>query len=85
MKRSSPQHPSLPRYGQALPLSSASAMSSMNAMTYYRSTSGSNRELNVGIIVTMVLIALLIFLELTRPVVEGRITLVHHPPHPVPK
>ncbi len=47
-------------------------MSSMSTMTYYQSTFGSDMGLNVGIITAIVLIALLIFLELTQPVVEGK-------------
>ena len=51
---------------------STSVMSSMSTMTYYQSTFGSDMGLNVGIITAIVLIALLIFLELTQPVVEGK-------------
>jgi hypothetical protein len=46
-------------------------MSSMSTMTYYQSTFGSDTGLNIGIIASIVLIALLIFLELSQPVVEG--------------
>jgi cytochrome c biogenesis protein CcdA len=52
---------------------STSVMSSMSTFTYYRSTFGEDMGLNVGIIATIVVIALLIFLELTQPVVEGKI------------
>ena len=51
---------------------STSVMSSMSTMTYYQSTFGSDMGLNVGIIASIVLVALLIFLELSQPVVEGR-------------
>lgn len=48
-------------------------ISSMNSMAYYQSTFGSEVEFNVGIITIIVLIALLIFLELTQPQVRGKI------------
>jgi hypothetical protein len=51
---------------------STSVMSSMSTMTYYQSTFGSGVGLNVGIIASIILIALLIFLELSQPIVEGR-------------
>ncbi len=51
---------------------STSVMSSMSTMTYYQSTFGSDIELNVGIIISIVLLALLILLELTQPVMEGK-------------
>jgi len=41
-------------------------------MTYYDSTFGSEREFNVGILVTIVLIGLLIFLEISRPQLQGK-------------
>jgi hypothetical protein len=41
-------------------------MSSMISMTYYQTTFGQDVGLNVGILVTMVLIGLLIFFELTQ-------------------
>ena len=41
-------------------------------MTYYQSTFGSDLGLNVGIIASLVLIALLIFAELTQPIVTTR-------------
>ena len=52
---------------------STSVMSSMSTMTYYQSTFGSDIGFNVGIIVSMVLITLLIFLELTQTAI-GRKT-----------
>lgn len=51
---------------------STSVMSSMSTMTYYQSLFVSDTEFNVGLICTGVLITLLIFLELTKPVMEGR-------------
>jgi len=51
---------------------STSVMSSMSSMTYYHSAFGSDMGVNVGIIATIVLIMLLIFLELSKPVVQGR-------------
>ena len=54
---------------------STSVMSSMSTMAYYRSTFGGDIGLNVGIIVSLVLICLLIFMELSHPVVENNPTL----------
>ncbi|MEE9202718.1 MAG: hypothetical protein V3U31_05965 [Dehalococcoidia bacterium] len=51
---------------------STSVMSSMSSMTYYGSTFGNDTRLNMGVIAALVLIALLIFLEMTHSVVEGR-------------
>ena len=45
---------------------STSVMSSMSTMTYYQSTFGTGMGFNVGIIITLVLIGLLIFLELIQ-------------------
>ncbi|MBM2824987.1 MAG: hypothetical protein HW402_651 [Dehalococcoidales bacterium] len=50
---------------------STSVMSSMSTMTYYQSAFGIELGLNVGIIVSMVLIILLIFAELSKPEIEG--------------
>lgn len=50
---------------------STSVMSSMSTMTYYQTTFSNDMGLNVGIIASIVLIALLIFLELTQHVVVG--------------
>jgi len=55
---------------------STSVMSSMSSMTYYQVAFGSDRGVNVGIVATIVLCALLIFLELTKPVIEGRTSAV---------
>ncbi len=51
---------------------STSVMSSMSTMTYYQSTFGSDMGLNVGIITAFVLITLLIFLELTQPLLQQK-------------
>jgi hypothetical protein len=51
---------------------STSVMSSMSTMTYYQSTFGSDMGINIGIIATMVIIALLVFLELTQPLIRQR-------------
>ena len=51
---------------------STSVMSSMSTMTYYRSTFGSDMGLNVGIIAALVLITLLIYLELTQPLIQQK-------------
>ena len=52
---------------------STSVMSSMSTMTYYRVTFGTDMGLNVGIIAAIVVITLLIFMELTQTVVEGKV------------
>ena len=46
---------------------STSVMSSMSSMTYYRSTFMQDMGVNIGIIFSLVLIILLIFLELSQP------------------
>ena len=51
---------------------STSVMSSISTMTYYQATFDSDVGLNIGIIASVALIALLIFLELTQPVIAGR-------------
>lgn len=51
---------------------STTVMSSMSTMTYYRSTFGSDMGLNVGIIAALVLITLLIYLELTQPLLRQK-------------
>jgi hypothetical protein len=51
---------------------STSVMSSMSTMTYYRSTFGTDTGLNVGIIASIVLLTLLIFLELTQPLLRQK-------------
>lgn len=51
---------------------STSVMGFMSSMTYYQSTFGGNMGLNVGLLCTIVLIGLLIFLELTQPLLQER-------------
>lgn len=54
---------------------STSVMGFMSSMTYYQSTFGSDMEFtgfNVGLLCSIVLIGLLIFLELTQPMVERK-------------
>ena len=55
---------------------STSVMSSMSTMAYYQSNFSNDMGLNLGILITIVLIALLIFLELTQPVIQGKTTAV---------
>jgi hypothetical protein len=50
---------------------STSVMTSMSSMSYYQTTFGRDLGVNVGILFSLVLIALLIFSELTQPVVGG--------------
>lgn len=45
-------------------------------MTYYQTAFVSDTGFNVGFICAVVLIALLIFLELSKPVVDGRMATV---------
>ncbi len=51
---------------------STSVMSFMSTMTYYQSTMGTDIGLNVGLLYTIVLIALLIFSEMTQPLLQGK-------------
>jgi len=51
---------------------STSMMGFMSSMTYYQSSFGSGIAFNVGLLVTIVLIGLLIFLELTQPLLKER-------------
>jgi len=51
---------------------STSVMSSMVSMEYFTNTFGTTATINTGIIVSIILIALLIFLELTRAIITGR-------------
>lgn len=51
---------------------STSVMNSMSTMTYYQSTFGSEMGFNVGLLYTVLLIALLIFLELSQPLLEEK-------------
>lgn len=49
---------------------STSVMSSMSSMTYYQTTFGSEGGLNMGLLSVAVLIVLLIFFELTQPLIH---------------
>ena len=51
---------------------STSVMSFMTSSTYYQSSFDTDMGFNVGILVTVVLIGLLIFLELTQPLLQER-------------
>ena len=51
---------------------STSLMSSMSSMTYYQSTFGSQMSLNLGLLFTIILAVLLIFLELSQPLIQQR-------------
>ena len=51
---------------------STSVMSFMSSMTYYQSTFGSDIGFNVGLLCTIVLMGLLVFLELTLPLVRDK-------------
>lgn len=50
---------------------STAVMSSLTSMEYYNNTFPAGSELNLGIIISVVLIALLVFLELSQPVARG--------------
>ncbi|MFQ6122387.1 MAG: hypothetical protein ACE5LA_04935 [Dehalococcoidales bacterium] len=51
---------------------STSLMSSLVSMSYYQSTFGSQISFNMGVLFTLVLAALLIFLELSQPLLQQR-------------
>ena len=51
---------------------STSLMSSMSSMTYYQSTFGSQMNFNLGLLFTTILAVLLIFLELSPPLLQQR-------------
>ena len=53
---------------------STTVMSSISTMTYYQSEIADNTNIgvNVGLIASAVLIVLLVFLELTHPVIQGK-------------
>jgi len=56
---------------------STSVMSSISTMSYYQNAFGSDIGFNVGLLSSVVLITLLIFLELTQPLLrEGTITIL---------
>ena len=50
---------------------STSLMGSISTMTYYNAAFGDNMGMNVGLLASTILIALLIFLELTQPKLEA--------------
>ena len=51
---------------------STSMMSFMSSMTYYQITFGGDMGFNVGLLCTIVLVGLLIFLELTQPLLREK-------------
>jgi len=51
---------------------STSVMSSMSTMAYYQSTFGEDMGLNIGLLATIALLSLLIFLELTTPALQQK-------------
>ncbi len=51
---------------------STSIMSSMSSITYYQSTFGAQISFNLGLLFTLVLAVLLIFLELSQPLLQQR-------------
>jgi hypothetical protein len=51
---------------------STTVMGFMSSMTYYQSSFGSGIAFNVGILVSLVLMGLLIFLELSQPLLQER-------------
>ena len=55
---------------------STSVMSSMSSMAYYEGSFGSNQGLNVGMIFSIVLIILLIYLELSEPLIKKTLTII---------
>ena len=56
---------------------STSVMSSMSTMTYYQSTFGSDIGRGLGVIMSLVLLALLVFVELAQPVLQdGRVAVL---------
>ncbi len=70
---------SLPKYPPQLMSSfvsfaafSTSVMSSMISMEYFTDAFGATATINTGIIVCIILIALLLFLELTQAIITGR-------------
>lgn len=53
---------------------STSMMSFMNSMVYYQGSFGTQVGFNVGILATIVLLVLVIFLELTQPLIQEKTT-----------
>jgi len=55
---------------------STTVMSSMASMTYYQTTFGGDMGPNVGLLSAIVLIGLLIFLELSQPLIRQKTTVI---------
>ncbi len=55
---------------------STSVMSSISSMTYYQGTFGGDVAFNVGLLSTIVLIVLLVFLELSQPLLRNKTTTI---------
>jgi len=55
---------------------STCAMSSMSSMAYYEGSFGSEQGLNIGMIISIVLIILLIYLELSEPLIKKTKTII---------
>ena len=51
---------------------STSLMSSMSSMTYYQTTFGKHLDFNLGVLFTVVLVTLLVFLEMSQPILRAR-------------
>ncbi|MFC1937404.1 hypothetical protein ACFLWY_02445 [Chloroflexota bacterium] len=51
---------------------STSLMGTMSSMTYYNATFGDDIAMNIGLLVSLVLISLLIFMEMAHPGLGGR-------------
>lgn len=51
---------------------STSLMSSLSSMTYYQTTFGKQLDFNLGVLFTVVLVTLLIFLEMSQPILRAR-------------
>ena len=47
-------------------------MNSMNSMTYYQNNFGTSTGFNVGLLSIMALVGLLVFLELTQPLLRKK-------------
>ena len=55
---------------------STSVMSSMSSMAYYKSSFGSEQGLNIGMIISIVLIILLTYLGLSEPLIKKTMTII---------
>ena len=51
---------------------STSLMTSLTSMTYYQTAFGANVGLNLGLLFTLILVSLLVFLEITQPLLLQR-------------